>query len=359
MKPKETVTKAAALVWDAFPPPPPEAGDWQPDPDSIPKAGNIPDPRFNRDPEQDRRSKSYRKEAKMYGQALSEIPLSPSTKGSSLGRGLGQWPTPAARSTGYPRDFMQDVKPTSPSLESITVLETSRKHPPISAEPTTRVAGPPKGTMELMPAPNYRRPEILVSSTGKSASPTKSLSSGWKAPIEKAIAEDERKLDVSVDTTTTSRPGSVHKISIPPHLRNKFGDEDKTVPLISSVQSFDPSLNPSAKAYEVMAWEMASADSGIEHARHGLHIQQDILDQSVIKQPTPNDNPSATPDARAPPDHGTKLRVMLIRAMEHELDLEKVAPERKLMAMQRAELDRYYDKVCSAHQQWWGAMRRA
>jgi hypothetical protein len=122
--------------------------------------------------------------------------------------------------------------------------------------------------MELMPAPNYRRPEILASSTGKSASPTKSLSSGWKAPIEKAISEDERKLDVSVDTTTTSRPGSVHKISIPPHLRNKFGDEDKTVTLISSMQSFNPSLNPSAKAYEVMAWEMASVDSGIEHARH-------------------------------------------------------------------------------------------
>jgi hypothetical protein len=50
---------------------------------------------------------------------------------------------------------------------------------------------------------------------------------------------------------------------------------------------------------------------------------------------------------------------MLIRAMEHELDLEKVAPERELMAMQRAELDRYYDKVCSAHQQWWEATRKA
>lgn len=311
----------------------------------------------------------------MYGQALSEVPLSPSTKGSSLGRGLGQWPAPAARSTGYPRDFMHDVKPTSPSLESITVLETSRKHPSISTEPTTRVAGPPKGTIELMPAPNYHRPEIPVSSTRKSASPTKSLSSGWKASIEKAIAEDERKLDVLADTTTTSRPGSVRKISIPPHLRNKFGDEDKTVPLISSVQSFNPSLNSRAIAYEIMTWRMDTADSGIAHAEQvrnsitmlsiltkvsqGLHIQQDTLDLSVAKQPTPSDNPSATPNARAPPDHGAKLRVMLIRAMEHELDLEKVAPERKLMAMQRAELDRYYGKVCSAHQQWWEATRKA
>ncbi|CAN9270907.1 unnamed protein product [Alternaria sp. RS040] len=210
--------------------------------------------------------------------------------------------------------------------------------------------------MELMPAPNYRRPEVPVSSTRKSASPTKSLSSGWKVSIEKAITEDERKLDVLVDTTTTSRPESVRKKSIPPHLRSKSG-EGKTIPPISSAQSFNPSLNPRAKAYEVMAWEMASADSGIEHAKHGLHIQQDILGRSVVKQPIPDDNPFATPNARATPDHGTKLRIMLIRAMEHELDLEKVAPERQLMAMQRAELDRYYEKVCSAHQQWWKATR--
>jgi hypothetical protein len=177
--PKTTATKAAAFVWDAFPPPPPEAENWQPDPNSIPKAGNLPDPRFNRDPEQDRRSKSYRKEAKMYGQALSESASSPSTKESSLGRGLGQWPAPAARSTGFPRDFVQDVKPTSPSLESVTVLK-SRKYPSISTKPTPRIDGPPKGTMELMPAPNYRRPETPVSrAPGKSASPTKSLSSVW------------------------------------------------------------------------------------------------------------------------------------------------------------------------------------
>lgn len=268
--PKTTATKAAAFVWDAFPPPPPEAENWQPDPNSIPKAGNLPDPRFNRDPEQDRRSKSYRKEAKMYGQALSESASSPSTKESSLGRGLGQWPAPAARSTGFPRDFVQDVKPTSPSLESVTVLK-SRKYPSISTKPTPRIDGPPKGTMELMPAPNYRRPETPVSrAPGKSASPTKSLSSVW-ASLEKAIAEDERKLDVSVVTATgskiSSRPESVRKKSIPPHLRSKSG-EGKTIPPISSAQSFNPSLNPRAKAYDVMAWEMVSADSGIEHAKH-------------------------------------------------------------------------------------------
>jgi len=42
--------------------------------------------------------------------------------------------------------------------------------------------------------------------------------------------------------------------------------------------------------------------------------------------------------------------------MEHEMDLEKVAPERELMVMQRAELDSYCNKVSSAHKHWWQAM---
>jgi hypothetical protein len=86
-----------------------------------------------------------------------------------------------------------------------------------------------------------------------------------------------------------------------------------------------------------------------------LRIQQEILDRCIAKQTTATTTSAFIPTARAPIDHDIKVKVILIRAMEHELDLDKVAPERELMAMQRAELDRYYDKVCSAHQQWWEA----
>ena len=86
-----------------------------------------------------------------------------------------------------------------------------------------------------------------------------------------------------------------------------------------------------------------------------MRIQQEILDRCIAKQTTATTTSASIPTARAPIDHDIKVKVILIRAMEHELDLDKVAPERELMAMQRAELDRYYDKVCSAHQQWWEA----
>jgi len=90
-------------------------------------------------------------------------------------------------------------------------------------------------------------------------------------------------------------------------------------------------------------------------------VQQDLLNACIAKKPTTPIIPpkSATTNNRAPIDHEAKKNVMLIRAMEHEMDLEKVAPERELMVMQRAELDRYFVKVCSAHQQWWEAMGSA
>jgi len=56
--------------------------------------------------------------------------------------------------------------------------------------------------------------------------------------------------------------------------------------------------------------------------------------------------------------HEHKVKVMLIRGMEHELDLEKVTSERSLMNMSSIELGKYYDKVCSVHKSWWEAGRR-
>lgn len=89
-------------------------------------------------------------------------------------------------------------------------------------------------------------------------------------------------------------------------------------------------------------------------------MQQDLLNACIAKKSTTPSIPPTTVATtnttnRAPLDHEAKKNIMLIRAMEHEMDLEKVAPERELMVMQRAELDSYFVKVCSAHQQWWEA----
>jgi len=58
-------------------------------------------------------------------------------------------------------------------------------------------------------------------------------------------------------------------------------------------------------------------------------------------------------------DHAHKIKVMTIRAMEHELDLASVATERELMCMSSSDLDRYYAKALSAHKCWWDAKSAA
>ncbi|KAH6878274.1 hypothetical protein BKA58DRAFT_92390 [Alternaria rosae] len=371
-------TATPAFVWDAFPPPPPEAETWQPDPDSIARPGDLPDPRFNRDPEHDRRSKSFRKEAKMYAvtQQQSQMPSSPSISGNLLGRGIGEWPAAAPRSTGYPRNLVQSsVTPSSPASPVKEHVQISR--PKLAAtKPIARVAGPPKGTMESMFVPHSRLPETPVPSRAStsSASPAKSQPPAWAAAIEESIQEDARK-DASAASTKSPRPESIRKKSIPPHLRAKTDATIKSTHL----ESILVSLNPNAKVCEtpvkqeetvqdevdilednIVAWQVAMEIPGIQNSKDGLRVQQELLDRYIVNNQLPPPSPtaaSATTIANsAHIDHVTKIKVLLIRAMEHEMDLEKVAPERELMVMQRAELDNYHTKVCSAHKQWWNAM---
>lgn len=53
-------------MWDTFPPLPPEAEKWAPDPDCIAKSGERADPRFNRNPFVEQREALYKKRFKTY-----------------------------------------------------------------------------------------------------------------------------------------------------------------------------------------------------------------------------------------------------------------------------------------------------
>jgi len=53
------------------------------------------------------------------------------------------------------------------------------------------------------------------------------------------------------------------------------------------------------------------------------------------------------------------VKVMMIRAMEHELDLRNVATEKELVAMTEQDINLYHSKVQSAHKNWWEAEQLA
>jgi len=201
---------------------------------------------------------------------------SSSANGSSLGRGIGQWPAPAARGTGLPRDEMQSAGPASPPANAFKKQVQTSRPKLFATKPVTRVAGPPKGTMESMFVPNSRRPEnpVPTQASTSSVSPTKSQAPDWAATIEKAIQEDARQ-DTLTTITKSPRPEGIRKKSIPPHLRAKTDDLVQAHKQLSSLD-----LNPNAKVFEApvkvveeqynttseaLAWKVAMSETGIDH----------------------------------------------------------------------------------------------
>ena len=260
------------------------------------------------------------------------------------------------------------VVPSSPSGEPTPITlknSTIRITPPVT-----------KGTIEIlaMPEPNYRRHQTPIASTPSTLSTSSDKSvPAWAAPLEKALAEDIRK--ASAESTKTDktanglvRPEATRKNSVPPHLRQ-------------SSQSQGPRLDPAAQTYqwipknqdtpraiaaeklvgdevkledEAVAWKIATIDLGVEDVKQGLSLQAQMLSAFTAKRP----DVFAPTSVRPKIIHEHKVKIMLIRAMEAELDLGKVATERELMAMDEREIDRYHEKARSAHEHWWKAEQR-
>jgi len=210
----------------------------------------------------------------------SQLPATTSTSGKSLGLGIGAWPAPAPRSTGYPRDLVQSSGSLSPPADPVKEQVQMPRPKLFATKPIARVAGPPKGTMELMSVPYQRRPETSVQSKAstRSASPVKSQLSAWELRMEKAMAEDAPATTAKAST----RPEASCQKSIPPHLRSK---PDETI-RAAHQKPVTVSLNPNAKVYEapaeqeevvekdvgivedkILAWQVVMEDTGIQDPR--------------------------------------------------------------------------------------------
>ncbi|KAE8825954.1 hypothetical protein HRS9122_10139 [Pyrenophora teres f. teres] len=358
--PKKTVP-AVSTSWDSFPPPPPEAEKWKPPKDAIPMPGAVRDSRFNRDTAQDGHSKAYMKEAKVYSMLADRALSSPSVGSNSPAPGLGQWPAPAPRTTGRPifSNGDHDKSSTGASFPTLGSLNsTSNKHQ------TAKAGGvalrDPANTTTKSVSKQQRSESPLVLSVSPMPPPHSETSMpAWAERLEKAMAEDTRNASPEPVAAMTAqiqvRPEIVHESSAPPLRHVQSGH----------VQARH--LNPTAEMYSMSPSARPKMDTLIEedsiavdnHARRLVptkaRTQQVIsgsseamrmpaIEQPIIGNATGNRNYV---------DHDHKIKVMIIRAMEHELDLYSVATERELMRMSRTDLDRYYEKAFSAHQCWW------
>lgn len=170
----------------SFPPPPPEAENWQPDPDSIPLPGSLPDLRLNKK-SLDPRWGAFKREA-MKADRLATASPSPSSNGSEM-RSLGSWPIPLARQTGLPGDMTRvEGSALTPAQDPITepVSEKASGVVSLGGGIATTAA-----RMETMPRAAARHPltQGKLTSSPNTVLPTKGSVPDWTKKMDKALSE--------------------------------------------------------------------------------------------------------------------------------------------------------------------------
>lgn len=222
-----------------MPDPSPEVESWKPDPDSVPVAGRLPDPRFNKDPltESQRIGLKLQKRPGMSDDGLTASinarSRTASRTESPVPSALGSWPTPAPRATGVSRAFASIATDAQGSVfnlseharlvETIPVTSVTASTSNRVATATRRSIDRSKGTMETLSVqPPFRRPHTPGTSVASdvASSPTPA----WAHSLEQCLgksppkpASTGRLQPAPVQEYTTKLPS----VSTPPHLRKK------------------------------------------------------------------------------------------------------------------------------------------
>jgi hypothetical protein len=218
---------------------------------------------------------------------------------------------------------------------------------PITLKKSTVRIGPvTKGTMEtlVMPKSNYCRPQtpIALPPSTLSISPDKIGVPAWAAPLEKALAEDIRRASAESNKTDTTAGPRLNAAA-------KIYDASRSHQDAPRAIAAEKLVNEEVKHEdEALAWKIATTELGVEDVKQGLSLQAQILSAYTAKKP----DVSAPMTLRPQISHEHKVKVIAIRAMEAELDLGKVATVQELMGMSENEIERFYERVCSAHKHW-------
>ncbi|KAH7406086.1 hypothetical protein DE146DRAFT_433306 [Phaeosphaeria sp. MPI-PUGE-AT-0046c] len=206
---------ALILDWDAFPPPPPEANEWYPDPDSIARPGDLQDERFNRDPYQDARLRAVQKE---FGYHVREDTMSaylsraPPVKASSGNQVAdGQWPDQEIRShrSNCTTPIATRENPRSSSLSKrSSTCKIASSIATNGFEGTNSALSSHSVETDIKSHVGIQNP-TASSATLRRHSPLQNLPA-WASPLEKALSENCS----PIPHANGSKPKS-----IPPHLR--------------------------------------------------------------------------------------------------------------------------------------------
>ncbi|KAF2032217.1 hypothetical protein EK21DRAFT_87341 [Setomelanomma holmii] len=398
-------TATAALCWNAFPEPPPEAENWSPDPNLIARPGALKDARFNKDPYAEQKRAALKREARMRGlngYAARSLSSTSSSSAATTRAAAAGWPMQESR-TCMPQDLALEptstrtapataADDTSTSTDANASIETggcegrtarpiSQGHPlqssstSLSAAAAAAPSVPGRRNTKL--APTSVRTPLLPAAEYASLTGGNNSIPAWTGPLEKLL---------ELNTLQRPRP-PVQQAgkSIPPHLRksaptagrvadnqnrdsgdgySKLAGKDldahfqavqqasRRVSGKSATEMFadeEDTMSDSA-----LAWRLATTDLGIDNAKQALELQRAHFSEQ-------NKGQCVFRDAHeiVVREHQRLIDTKLIRVLEDELDVPRSATKAELVAMNDEEFDNYLIKVKSAHQNWWVAEQRA
>ncbi|KAJ4325995.1 hypothetical protein N0V94_000360 [Neodidymelliopsis sp. IMI 364377] len=390
---RTSVTKAAQTSWDAFPEPSPEAETWQPDPDSIPVAGFLPDPRFNKDPLTETQRMTVKRDQR-FGLATDSLSTSrissPAINMSktSTASGLGSWPAPTPRATGLPRAFVSvsddsvqaSIFTPSEATSPVEAVSATLKMAQTTANRETDTIRSAKGTMETLPAQSSSR-RLYTPVATVDSQPSGALSNSSTPAWARSLAHLlEEPLSESSSTHSASpKVEPTKSTSKPPHLRkartlsgsalNQAGRlADKSDPIVKS---------PFASGQKTQYEDGSSAEPDKGFRTHKQPIQQRSreevgLVQNVLVSEARSIRPghdfltqkslleSLIPKnvASSSNDHQRYLKGKLIRVMEDEMDLQKCTTRKDLRSMSDEKLEEHLARVTAAHKLLWEVEQR-
>ncbi|KAJ8110253.1 hypothetical protein OPT61_g6854 [Boeremia exigua] len=351
--------KATELCWDSWAAPTPEAASWQPDPDSIPVAADLPNSRLNRAPHTERQK-----------QALKRQKL--------LGRPVGK----CSENSG-------DLSPGNPTENTVRLAYPNNSPAPSSHDlGPTRVAAPPLADTRSTPldAPKLlglarMRQGVSPESTCK-PSPVSNLTGSISTSIDDLSSR--RPLDgpyTSAATIFTQVPGSLVQKSVPDWARplahmlreppHKLSPSSCSIllqdqPAALPMKSTPPHLRKHKKSVITAVIQPESAVETAKEIYKELPVRQDMsiplqcaveaeveLNQNIKPTDTLFRGLTSENSPTLSQEHRRYLRTRLIAIMEDEMDMQRRTTRQEFSAMADEDFETHFDKTVSMHKLTW------
>ncbi|OAL56759.1 hypothetical protein IQ07DRAFT_638167 [Pyrenochaeta sp. DS3sAY3a] len=325
-----------AVSWDTFPPVPPGAEDWQPDPDTISKPGPFRDIRFRQDAAEYRAARLIETQGRMHGFSQGKIAaikkaVLPSYEGRIYSSQEDHEGVPAPSSNGLEQPSLQ---------QSQDRLGTKFSEVP-GSQPASTVDG---GVENLRKSPEEEQNPLALN---KSAPSLPSTQANASAP------------SLSSAQANTSAPTR----SIPPHLRKKTVQGNATKSSSNEPAKVIDKSNPVSTEAGKQTDVPAPGRSIPPHLRKkavpgnatrgSANESTKVINKSAPVSAIPEQDPQPQVGSGGILDYSRYLKFKIITMIEEDMRLERRLAEQDVLPMSNKDMQDYMLELSKQHELWW------